>query len=212
VLETFVQPSPFYCGRDVAVLTPLANMTLPEKLWWVAAIRANRYRYNYGRQANRTLADLDLPDVAPAFVATTSVPDFSSLRAAAGPAGATEVEIPDFSTLRDPAHAGEVPFDTSRWQSFRYEDLFDFAHGERLTKEELKPGSTPFLRSTERNNGLVFMADLPAAHPAGVITVSYNGSVGESFYQPAPFFASDDVFVLTRRHRCRLLPHCSCVP
>lgn len=33
-------------------------------------------------------------------------------------------------------------------------------------------------------------------HPANTITVCYNGSVGETFYQDRPFLASDDVNVL----------------
>ena len=33
-------------------------------------------------------------------------------------------------------------------------------------------------------------------HKGGTITVSYNGSVGETFYQEEPFWASDDVNVL----------------
>uniref|UniRef100_UPI00332D4821 restriction endonuclease subunit S n=1 Tax=Psychrobacter sp. CAL346-MNA-CIBAN-0220 TaxID=3140457 RepID=UPI00332D4821 len=36
-------------------------------------------------------------------------------------------------------------------------------------------------------------------HEGNVITVNYNGSVGESFYQPLPFWASDDVNVLYPR-------------
>ena len=31
---------------------------------------------------------------------------------------------------------------------------------------------------------------------SGVITVNYNGSVAEAFYQPSPFLCSDDVNVL----------------
>lgn len=68
VLETFVQPHPFYTAFHVYVLTPTRQMTLEEKLWWAICIRANRYRYNYGRQANRTLADLDLPDDVPDWI------------------------------------------------------------------------------------------------------------------------------------------------
>ena len=33
-------------------------------------------------------------------------------------------------------------------------------------------------------------------HPGGTITVTYNGSVGEVFYQTERFWASDDVNVL----------------
>jgi hypothetical protein len=62
VLETFVQPEPFYSGRDLYYLKPLEPLTLEQKLYCCLCIRANKYRYNYGRQANRTLKDLRVPD------------------------------------------------------------------------------------------------------------------------------------------------------
>jgi hypothetical protein len=70
VLETFVQPEPFYSGRDLYYLRPLETLTLEQKLYCCLCVRANKYRYNYGRQANRTLKDLMIPDPrqAPAWV------------------------------------------------------------------------------------------------------------------------------------------------
>jgi hypothetical protein len=70
VLETFVQPEPFYSGRDLYYLKPLVTLSLEQKLYCCICIRANKYRYNYGRQANRTLKDLMIPDPrkAPAWV------------------------------------------------------------------------------------------------------------------------------------------------
>ncbi len=61
VLETFVQPEPFYSGRDLYYLVPPKDMTLEEKLYYCMVIRANRYRFNYGRQANRTLREIQIP-------------------------------------------------------------------------------------------------------------------------------------------------------
>ncbi len=61
VLETFVQPEPFYSGRDLYYLIPPKDMSLQEKLYYCMVIRANRYRFNYGRQANRTLKDIQIP-------------------------------------------------------------------------------------------------------------------------------------------------------
>lgn len=61
VLETFVQPEPFYSGRDLYYLVPPEDMTLQEKLYYCMVIRANRCRFNYGRQANRTLKDIQIP-------------------------------------------------------------------------------------------------------------------------------------------------------
>jgi len=62
VLETFLQPEPFYSGRDLYYLKPKIELTVEQKLFYCMCIRANKYRYNYGRQANRTLKDLLIPD------------------------------------------------------------------------------------------------------------------------------------------------------
>ena len=61
VLETFVQPEQFYSGRDLYYLVPPDDISLEEKLYYCMVIRANRYRFNYGRQANRTLKDIQIP-------------------------------------------------------------------------------------------------------------------------------------------------------
>lgn len=63
VLETFLQPEPFYSGRDLYFLAPLVPMSLEQKLFYCLAIRANKYRFNYGRQANRTLKDIRIPNL-----------------------------------------------------------------------------------------------------------------------------------------------------
>lgn len=70
VLETFLQAEPWYSGRDMGVLIPRRLMSDAEKLWWASCIRANRYRYSYGRQANRTLVDLMIPIKVPEWVGT----------------------------------------------------------------------------------------------------------------------------------------------
>ena len=62
VLEAFLQNEPTYQGRDVAILVPIRYMTVNEKLWYITAIRQHRFRFNYGRQANRQLPDLKVPE------------------------------------------------------------------------------------------------------------------------------------------------------
>lgn len=69
VLETFLQPEPFYSGRDLYYLTPKEDLSIAQKLYYCMCIRANKFRFNYGRQANRTLRDLEIPTVA-------SIPDW----------------------------------------------------------------------------------------------------------------------------------------
>jgi hypothetical protein len=63
VLSAFVQTEPFYSGRDLYVLTPKNDMRLEEKLFYCHCIKMNAYRYRYGRQANKTLKDIKLPDL-----------------------------------------------------------------------------------------------------------------------------------------------------
>jgi hypothetical protein len=61
VLSTFYQPLPYYSGRDVYILIPKYKMEVFEMLFYANCIKANRYKYNYGRQANKTLKDILLP-------------------------------------------------------------------------------------------------------------------------------------------------------
>lgn len=61
VLETFYQEEPTYQGWHVAVLIPRTKMTFDEKMWYATAIRQHQFRFNYGRQANRQLPDLQIP-------------------------------------------------------------------------------------------------------------------------------------------------------
>lgn len=60
VLATFLQPQPFYSGRDLYLLYPKEDISIHAKLFLVTVIKANKYRYNYGRQANVTLPSLKL--------------------------------------------------------------------------------------------------------------------------------------------------------
>lgn len=69
VAETFLQPEPFYSGRDLFYLRPKAPMSVEQKLFFCMCIRANKFRFNYGRQANKTLRELLIPDI-------TEVPDW----------------------------------------------------------------------------------------------------------------------------------------
>lgn len=60
VLSTFLQPEPFYSGRDLYLLIPKTEMSDYTKLFCITILKANKYRYSYGRQANITLPHLEL--------------------------------------------------------------------------------------------------------------------------------------------------------
>lgn len=89
-----------------------------------------------------------------------------------------------------------MSIDTSAWGTYRLGDLFDIRKGKRLTAADRTAGDTPFIGATEYGNGVTDMCDVAPNAPAGCITLSYNGSVGEAFYQPVASFVCDDANVL----------------
>ena len=83
------------------------------------------------------------------------------------------------------------------FKSFKISDLFDIKKGIRLTKQNMIKGEIPFIGSSASNNGCTaYIDNNERLHSKNVITVCYNGSVGETFYQDKEFWASDDVNVL----------------
>ena len=78
VLSTFLQERPFYTGYHVACLKPKINLNKQQLLFYCACITANRYRFSFGRQANKTLKNLQLPNVEkiPTYVKQFNITPF----------------------------------------------------------------------------------------------------------------------------------------
>ncbi|MFC2508457.1 MAG: restriction endonuclease subunit S [Bacteroides sp.] len=92
--------------------------------------------------------------------------------------------------------------DTRGWREFRFSELFRIEKGKRLTKADMLEGRIRYIGASGMNNGITArIANQEHIYPANAITVSYNGSVGEAFYQEEPFWASDDVNVLYLKAR-----------
>ena len=85
---------------------------------------------------------------------------------------------------------------TNTWKEFCLGDIFEIKKGKRLTAENQTEGSTPYIGAIDSNNGVANKIGQKAIHKGNTISLSYNGSVGEAFYQPVPFWATDDVNVL----------------
>ena len=87
--------------------------------------------------------------------------------------------------------------DTSKWEAFPISMLFSVVKGTRLTKANMRDGNINFIGASAINNGITaHIANDEHIHPENTITITYNGSVGEAFYQDKIFWASDDVNVL----------------
>ena len=186
VLEAFVQPDRFYTGYHIYCLTPKQKMGLVEKLFYCHCIRKNKYRYNYGRQANRTLKDILVPrlEAIPKWVKTIDC---------------VGVDSPNKPVINDPPDKIE----TNDWKSFKYKDLFDIDRGRGPRKKDLNgKGNTPFVSASEFNNGLTDWTNDAPIHKGGVISVVRNGnSVANAFYQIHPFCSTEDVHIFTPRFK-----------
>lgn len=197
VLETFLQPKPFYSGRDLYYLKPLLEMTDQEKLFYCMCIKANKYKYNYGRQANRTLRDILVPDI-------TEIPN-----------NFKEVNLNKFHNTKASVLLNATPnLNPHNWKEFRYDEIFDIQKGYYNKKPPVTNDKTaiPFIGATDKNNGITayisidniqryskigtINPDEPIENKIfkrNCITVSNNGSVGEAFYQEKDFTCTHDV-------------------
>jgi hypothetical protein len=189
VLETFLQPEPFYSGRDLYYLIPKIELTQQQKLYYCMAIRANKYRYSYGRQANRTLRNLLVPSV-------DEIPEW--------------VEGYDVSRFDDAPLALEknnIDLPTLNAKS-RLDEIFAVYNGIASTKIELysdkRENSIAFVRpaSTHQRtlSGFLDKDSVETKHiyPKGTLFVSTNGegSHSYSYVSTMEFVPNSDVSVL----------------
>lgn len=210
VLEAFVQTEPYYTGFHMRVLVPIVPMDEMTKQYYCMCIRANKFKYGFGLQANKTIDALLVPDIneIPEWVGKKTLPDVS--------------EIPDYfledgyrkacwyldnidQEKFENKYSGAVEntsvnfeYSENTWCEFNVageNGLFTIKPGKRLTKSEQHEGETFFIGATKFNNGLTGYIDAEPLYYEPCITVNYNGSVAEAFYQEVPFWNSDDVKV-----------------
>ena len=179
VLSSFVQQEDFYTGQNVKVLVPLKEMSLSEKLFYCQCIEANRFRFStFGREANYTFDSLLVPsrDEVPPKIKKANT---------------------DLSFNSKSLSETKIKLNTSNWKWFSYDEIFEIKKGKRLTKADMQDGNIPYIGAIDSNNGIsAYISNDEHLHQGNTITVSYNGSIAEAFYQTTKFWATDDVNVL----------------
>lgn len=178
VLSTFYHDYEYYSGRDIYVAKPKIKLTKEEMLYYCYVIEQNKYRYNYGRGANKTFRSILVPskDEIPKYVRTK------------------EAEI---RFCNKPIISNKIKLNTDSWKWFRYDEMFEIKKGKRLTKADMQDGDIPYIGAIDSNNGIsAYISNDEHLHQGNAITVSYNGSIAEAFYQMTKFWATDDVNVL----------------
>ena len=171
VCSTFVQTKPFYTAYHVMVLKPKMTMTFNEKMYYALCIKRNAYRYAWGRQANKTLKNLELPDVVPDYV--------------------NKINISPIITKNT---TKENSIDTTNWKEFKLTDLFEIERGTRLTKENRSVGNIPLITAGFQNEGIadyIYTEENKLFYDK--ITIDMFGN---AFYRSYEFYCDDNILVL----------------
>lgn len=84
-----------------------------------------------------------------------------------------------------------------QWKNFKLGGpggIFKIHKGTRLTKANMIEGDYPFVGASAKCNGITrFVGNGENLITGNKLTINYNGSIGESFWQDKDFLASDDV-------------------
>jgi len=191
----------YFADDNVHILTPKKeyihdisnNLIL---LFFTTLLKQNKFRFSYGRQVRLSRIgkiEIELPIIKKD---ETYIPAWKSIMTFMKNQG---LVLDKFQSMDNKLLFQDIILDVQCWREFTYEELFEIKKGKRLTKANMRIGNIPFIGSTDSNNGVTATVGQKPIHKGNTITVNYNGSVGEAFYQPLDFYASDDVNVLYPR-------------
>lgn len=187
--------------KDKKVSTPFKYMFM------CTILNTNRYKYSYGRGLVTEIymnESLKLPikynnDNTPVIDENRTYSD--------------EGYIPDWQFMEDyikslhhkpittEVNNGNIPeLNIQSWEWFSMGKLFDIKKGKRLTSADQEEGNNNYVGAIDSNNGIANHIGQAPIHEANTISLSYNGSVGEAFYQSEPYWATDDVNALYSRY------------
>ena len=175
VLSCFVQNEDYYSGRDLYVLTPKINLTLEQKLFYAMCINKNKYRYSYGRAANKTFPEIEIPslDLCNKLIENKKIKKITTI-----------------------CEKIEISLKSEEWKEFKIGELFLLHNGIKYPSYDRESGILPLVSTTASNNGISdYISDRPEKY-SNILTVAYSGSVGATFYQGKEVFVGETVFAL----------------
>ena len=187
--NAFYQNEDFYAvshGR-VNILCPKFKCNLQIGLFICSIIKKEQFKYSYGRavySSEITRMIIKLPSTP------DNEPDWNYMEQYI-----KSIKHKPLSTANQGRYSS-LTLGVENWVEFCVGDLFEVKKGKRLTSDDQTDGDTPYIGAIDSNNGVANYIGQGAIHDGNTISLSYNGSVGEAFYQPKPFWATDDVNVL----------------
>lgn len=182
----FYQDESFVCG-DHMVICRADWINLYTAVFIITLLKQEKYKYSYGRAFKMQL----ISDTILKLPATKEGnPDWVYMEKFIKSLNHKPLTTKYRGGCASPTLGVEL------WKDFVINDFFEVKKGKRLTAEDQTEGSTLYIGAIDSNNGVANKIGQKPIHRGNTISLSYNGSVGEAFYQPEPFWATDDVNVL----------------
>ncbi len=185
VLSTFYQPLEYYSGRDMYILSSKKQLSVIEMLYYAKVISLNKYRYNYGRQANRTLKDILIPkDISNKIKNKLSFFYKNTLN----------------YISKEALNCKKIKLSTNDWYSFKLTELFEIRKGERLAIYDRIQSdyNIPLITASSENNGII--------ESISYLDFQFNKQINENkitidmffnvFYHEYKYFSDDNVHTL----------------
>lgn len=178
VLESFYQNEPFYTSFHIKILKPRQPLTINMMLFYCMAIKSNKYRYSFGRQANRTLDEMLVPAISeiPKWVKNLPFPK---------------------QPKATPFHHKLVKFDDRKWKYFSMEQVFpqlEKCKCSNATALLVKGDDIDYIGAKKTDNGVMERVKrverLVTKGNCMVFIGDGAGSVGYATYQPNDFIGS----------------------
>lgn len=190
VLSCFYQDEPYYSGRDLFVLSPIDDMSKEEMILYSYIISANKYKYNYGRQANKTFQDLILPELS-------ELKHFTSVCVNA-----------DYQFDKKSMYATPISLGSVKWDWFVLSEIFEQVYkGKSYNAQDLiflpfkTSQSLPYATRTDENNGIkgfVLNNNFSDIESSNAITIGDTTST--IYYQDSDFICGEHIVILRSQH------------
>lgn len=201
VLEAFLHEEPFYTGYHIKVLKPKTHMSVSVLQFYCYCIRLNKFKYSFGRQANKTIDDILVPDLneIPEWVEKERNIDINSIPEYFLDEGYENacwyLDNIDQETFEQ-KYKGKlmdkkVSLDVSNWHKFKMKEIFPIIErGKRQKSIDRISGEVPYYSASKNNNGLTDYISNPVFIDSNALICT---TFGDAYYVEGDFTASDEI-------------------
>ncbi len=201
VLEAFLHEEPFYTGYHIKVLKPKFKMSNNILQFYCYCIRANKFKYSFGRQANKTIDELLIPDIneIPSWVNKDRNIDIDSIPSYFLDEGYDKAcwYLDNIDQERFEAkYKGklvdkQISLNLLEWHKFKIGKVFQIIErGKRHKAADRISGDIPYYSASKNNNGLTDYISNPLFIDSNCLICT---TFGDAYFVDGKFTASDEI-------------------